>query len=138
MWRLPCGRKSRVPRASSSLWAVFRELCARLIPCVRVIGGMHRKRPKIHGTGCLIDGSHVLTAHHVVQGLEETYAGSVVFLHDGAYRAECVYEREPLDIAVLRVHARVTEARSLRTVLQVSSPSSAIQAVLESELRSVT
>ncbi len=97
---------------------MFRELCDTYLPCVREIGGGSAASQKVHGTGCLIGPTTLITARHVLTEMRAPsgarYPMNLVYLHDGAYRAELAWELDPLDLAILRIEERVKASEVLQ------------------------
>ena len=73
-------------------------------------GGSDTVKGKLHGIGCVLDESHVLTARHVWTQIRKDYSWPVVLKCDGLFRCEVAFESPEYDIAVLRATTQLHAA----------------------------
>lgn len=76
--------------------------------CGRVQGGA----PVVHGLGCLISPSHIVTARHVWREVGQKYGDPVVLKHDGLYRCDIEAEHADADVVLLKVSTRIDPGHS--------------------------
>jgi hypothetical protein len=88
-------------------------------------GGSSQEKGKLHGMGCVLDSSHVLTARHVWTQIEKNYSWPVVLKFDGLFRCEIALESVAHDIMVLRTAAKL-EAVQMETPTTFPSLSSSL------------
>lgn len=96
---LALGSLLATPRPASAQTLAATEIFARVAPSVPVVETEHG-----HGTGFVLDASHVMTAAHVVEGFEQV----MVRFPDGAtYGTAKVVARDRLvDMAVIEIPGR--------------------------------
>lgn len=94
---------------------MFKSSAAHFFDCrCSVGGGRYGSHPvgKLHGMGCLLDKSHVLTAAHCWTSVKDKYEWPAVATLDGLFRCDMAFYSEESDILLLRLVDLVQESPS--------------------------
>ncbi|MGD9873386.1 MAG: trypsin-like peptidase domain-containing protein [Kiritimatiellia bacterium] len=87
-------------------------------PLLTNVGGGTDATPgKLHGFGCLLSPSLVISARHVWREIEHRYSWPVILKNDGLFRCDIVLEDELQDIIILRT------VQCMRTCESLAPPS---------------
>lgn len=78
----------------------------------QVGGGSAEVKGQLHGMGCLISPKHVITAYHVISGVQSRYEWPVVLKYDGLYKCEPLLYSEEYDNAILEVRDKLEHGDS--------------------------
>jgi Trypsin-like peptidase domain len=92
---------------------MFTSSAAHFFDCTCSVGGGRYGKPavgRMHGMGCLLDKSHVLTAAHCWTGVQDEYEWPAVATLDGLYRCDVAFYSEESDILLLRLLERVLKS----------------------------
>src|ERR1700720_2010423 len=92
---------------------MFTSSAAQFFDCTCSVGGGRYGKPtvgRVHGMGCLLDKSHVLTAAHCWTGVQDKYEWPAVATLDGLFRCDVAFYSEESDILLLRLLERVRKS----------------------------
>jgi hypothetical protein len=103
---------------------MFASSASHFFDCSCIVGGGCNGNPPVgimHGIGCLLDKSHVLTAAHCWTRVKEKYEWPAVGTLDGLFRCEVAFQSEEFDILLLRLLELVKASPSSLALKQPES-----------------
>lgn len=90
-------------KKSESIFTMFESAAKRhFVWNCNVGGGSKGNLGKSHGSGCVLDARHTLSAWHCWRDIRDRYDWPVVLRPDGLFKAEVVYHSAAADIVIFR------------------------------------
>lgn len=98
----------------------------------KVGGGTKEALGTLHGAGCLLSSTLLITARHVWREIESQYEWPVIGKHDGLFRCTIEHEDALQDVLILRTTERIIESKGLNGPQTYPKVSTSLPALGES------